>query len=149
LQIFGSTRDSAAAICNFLFLQLAFCSFLQIDVALTCNLQNKNFAFVFFKDDFYWTVSIMEQNLNCDPRRAICNNSNFEFCILQLFTGLSACQLARCKENILHFVFCIFCKHAISQKLSANIEILQFAKKFCILGKFCKKVMISKYPPLD
>jgi len=39
-------------------------------------------------------------------------------------------------------------KHAILQKLRANIEILQFAREFCILGKFCKKVMISKYPPL-
>jgi hypothetical protein len=67
-----------------------------------------NCSIAFFKDDFYWAVSIMEQNLTCDPRRAICNNSNFEFCILQLFAGLSACQLARCKENILHFLFCIF-----------------------------------------
>jgi hypothetical protein len=74
----------------------------------------------------------MEQYLTRDPRRAICNNSNFEFCILQLFAGLSACQLARCKENILHFYFAFFCKHAISQKLRANIEILQFAREFCI-----------------
>jgi hypothetical protein len=35
------------------------------------------------------------------------------------------------------------------QKLSANIDFLQFARSFCIFSQFCKKVMISKYPPLD
>ena len=71
---------------------------------------------------------------------------DFAFCILQLFAVLSTCQLARSKNKILHFAF--FCKFAISQKLSANIDFLQFARSFCIFSQFCKKVMISKYPPL-
>ena len=61
-QILRSARESADAICNFLFLHLAFCIFLRIDAAIICNLQNINFAFFVFKDDFYWAVSIRAVN---------------------------------------------------------------------------------------
>ena len=149
LQIFGSARESAVASCNFLFLHLAFCIFLQIDAALIWNLQNINFAFCVYKEDFYWAVSIMEQNLNCDPWRAICKNSilHFASCNFLQYYQLASLQGAKTRSCILHFAF--FCKFAISQKLSANIDFLQFARSFCIFSQFCKKVMISKYPPLD
>ena len=148
LQIFGSARESAVASCNFLFLHLAFCIFLQIDAALIWNLQNINFAFCVYKEDFYWAVSIMEQNLNCDPWRAICKNSilHFASCNFLQYYQLASLQGAKTRSCILHFAF--FCKFAISQKLSANIDFLQFARSFCIFSQFCKKVMISKYPSL-
>jgi hypothetical protein len=59
---------------------------------------------------------------------------------------LASLQGAKTRSCILHFAF--FCKYAIVQKLSANIDFLQFARSFCIFSQFCKKVMISKYPPL-
>ena len=90
----------------------------------------------------------MEQNLNCDPWRAICKNSilHFASCNFLQYYQLASLQGAKTRSCILHFAF--FCKFAISQKLSANIDFLQFARSFCIFSQFCKKVMISKYPPL-
>ena len=105
LQIFGSARESAVASCNFLFLHLAFCIFLQIDAALIWNLQNINFAFCVYKEDFYWAVSIMEQNLNCDPWRAICKNSilHFASCNFLQYYQLASLQGAKTRSCILHF----------------------------------------------
>ena len=148
LQIFGSARESAVARCNFLFLHLAFCIFLQIELRAFAICKNKILHFAFFKDDFYWVVSIMETNFNSVPRRAICKKSilHFAFCNFLQNYQLASLQDAKTRSCILHFAF--FCKYAIVQKLSANIDFLQFERSFCIFSQFCKKVMISKYPPL-
>ena len=148
LQIFGSARESAVASCNFLFLHLAFCIFLQIELRAFAICKNKILHFAFFKDDFYWVVSIMETNFNSVPRRAICKKSilHFASCNFLQYYQLASLQGAKTRSCILHFAF--FCKYAIVQKLSANIDFLQFARSFCIFSQFCKKVMISKYPPL-
>ena len=148
LQIFGSARESAVASCNFLFLHLAFCIFCKSLRRLLAICKIKILHFAFFKDDFYWTVLIIGQNLNCDPRRASCNFESLHFssCNFLQYYQLASLQGAKTRSCILHFAF--FCKFAISQKLSANIDFLQFARSFCIFSQFCKKVMISKYPPL-
>ena len=148
LQIFGSARESAVASCNFLFLHLAFCIFLQIELRAFAICKIKILHFAFFKDDFYWAVSIMEQNFNSLPRRAICKKSilHFASCNFLQYYQLASLQGAKTRSCILHFAF--FCKYAIVQKLSANIDFLQFERSFCIFSQFCKKVMISKYPPL-
>ena len=148
LQIFGSAYESAAARCNFLFLHLAFCIFLQIELRAFAICKNKILHFAFFKDDFYWVVSIMETNFNSLPRRAICKKSILHFASFNFLQNyqLASLQDAKTRSCILHFAF--FCKYAIVQKLSANIDFLQFERSFCIFSQFCKKVMISKYPPL-
>ena len=108
LQIFGSARESAVASCNFLFLHLAFCIFLQIDAALICNLQNKNFAFCVFQRRFLLGSFNYGDKFQFRPKARNLQKVDFAFCILQLFAVLSTCQLARCKNKILHFAFCIF-----------------------------------------
>ena len=42
------------------------------------------------------------------PKACNMQKVDFAFCIFQLFAELSTCQLARCKNKILHFAFCIF-----------------------------------------
>ena len=111
LQIFGSARESAVASCNFLFLHLAFCIFLQIDAALICNLQKKNFAFCVFQRRFLLGSFNYGDKFQFRPKARNLQKVDFAFCILQLFAVLSTCQLARSKKKILHFAF--FCEHAI------------------------------------
>ena len=142
---------------TYLLLQDAIFYFCILHFAFFCKSTRRLFAickikilhFAFFKDDFYWAVSIMEQNFNSVPRRAICKKSilHFAFCNFLQYYQLASLQGAKTRSCILHFAF--FCKYAIVQKLSANIDFLQFARSFCIFSQFCKKVMISKYPPLS
>ena len=80
--------------------------------------------------------------------RAICKKSILHFASFNFLQNyqLASLQDAKTRSCILHFAF--FCKYAIVQKLSANIDFLQFERSFCIFSQFCKKVMISKYPTL-
>ena len=117
--------NSRICCCYLRFFIFASCIFLQIYAAITSNLQNKNFAFCVFQ------IRFLLGSFYYGPKyklRLKARNLQFALCILQLFAELSASQLARCI-----FYFAFFRKRAIPQKLSTNIEILHFAKKFCIL----------------
>ena len=55
---------------------------------------------------------------------------DFAFCILQLFAVLSTCQLARSKNKILHFAFCIFLQIRNLAKIECKHRFFAVCKEF-------------------
>ena len=102
LQIFGSARESAVASCNFLFLHLAFCIFLQIDAALICNLQNMNFASCVFHRRFLLDSFFYRAKFKLRPKAR-----NLQFAFLHLATFCRIANSPACKMQKQYFAFCI------------------------------------------
>jgi len=124
--------SSRICCCKLQFFIFASCilHFFADRAASVCNLQNKNLAFCIFQRRFLLGSFYYGAKFQFPPKARNLQKVDFAFCILQLFAVLSTCQLARCKNKILHFAFCIFLQICNRAKIECKHRFFAVWKEF-------------------